>query len=188
MYTQLQNNALLCWVGAKHQSIASYYDKENPKQGGRDNIELAKAWFDAVMKSPVFSGIVYRGICANQYRCHDLRHIEKLFKLNEGDEYCLTRPCSFTVSNKIGKDWALPNVANKDINHVSVLLICTVNSGRDIRGGPKHKTGDEEEIVLLHGVRFIVTKVQDEHENTGKGNGCIKQKILWLKETEIVHE
>jgi len=183
MYTQTQQKALECWVGAKHQSIASYYDIENAEQGDV-NIELAKAWFDAVANSPEFRGIVYRGICANKYRCHDLRHIEKLFKLNEGDEYWLTRPCSSTVTKDIGKNRALLNEDNKDIDHKSVLLICTVNSGRDIRGGPKHEAGDEEEIVLLHGLRFIVTKVEDVHGNPGEGEGSIEQKRLWLIETD----
>ena len=137
-----------------------------------------------VYKGTVYKGTVYRGLCANENRNNDLRYIEYLFTLIEGDSYTLARPCSSTVSETVGKDWAIPNEENKNIDHLSVLLICDVVSGRDIRGGPKHEAGDEEEIVLLHKTNFIVTKEKNILNN---GKGLIKQKILWLKETCLTH-
>jgi hypothetical protein len=111
MYTQSQKNALECWVGAKHTSIADHYDTENPKP--TTDIKTAEEWLDAINNSPIFKGTVYRGMCANKHRCLHFNYIEKLFGLNKGEEYFLTRPCSSTVSKEVGENWALPNEINK---------------------------------------------------------------------------
>ncbi len=182
MYTKSQIIALESWVGAKHHIIAAHYDTKSPKT---TKDEVVKEWLDAVHNSPIFIGTVYRGMCANKDRCTDFKYIEGLFSLNEGDEYFLTRPCSSTISKEIGEDWARPNDANKCFDHLSILLICAVNSGRDIRGGPKHKASDEEEIVLLHGLRFIVRKVQSKYIISNNSGKCIRQKILLLQEANI---
>lgn len=184
MYSKGQIDALTQWVGTKHDCIADYYDNtNNGVLSGKVNDELARRWLSAIEASPIYSGFVYRGLRANEYRPkQQLEYVRYVSNLHVGDLFRLTRPSSASVSRRIGKCWALPDCDNKPYDHHSVLLRCSVDSGRDIRSGPKHKSGDEEEIVLMHDLCLKVTRVSSVKEIQSSGEGRIQLRILWLRE------
>jgi len=184
MYTSEQCEAMTKWVQSWHECIANYYSDD--KNEDCHNLELYTNWKNAIEISPIYRGIVYRGVCANEYRPNELEYVKTLFNLSIGETFSIKKPCSASISKNIGKIWSKPKEVNKDFNHISVLLELAISNGRDIRNGPKHKSGDEKEIVLMPTVIFRVTKVNNIEEIPSEGNGLTQRKVLSAEEIEFI--
>jgi hypothetical protein len=147
--------AVLQWLNVGYDVIRGFQNTGDiPEYLSFQQVEsLERHFSSALSKAIVCAEMVFRGLSAGNWRPE---HIEFLRGLTHGpEEITLTSHDSATVSEDMGRCWCRTGPDDEE-RHLSVLLIVQPRTARYLAPFT-HRAGNEEEVVLLKGTRYLRT-------------------------------